>query len=156
MFSEEKIREKLKESTALIGLTSDQLEAIARAGRLETFDDLQQIIHRDAPDKALYIILDGRVLVEGENDLTLTTLSSEMTLQEQYEGDFFGEMAIVDHEPRSANVFSVGPTTTFVIEKEDLHHLFADDTALQVVILTNLARILSRRIRRGNLKRAGS
>lgn len=138
----------LQESPLLVALTDDQIRKVQEGSAVETHADDAVIVRRDSPGDALYLILKGRVLIESAPDMPITTLSGEKTMHEQYEGDFFGEMAILDHEPRSADVRAVGEAIVLKVSRDRLYELFATDTDLQVVLLTNVARILSRRLRR--------
>ena len=143
---------KLSESVLLVALTSDQLRAVARSGTVERHKKGQRIIGRGGPGDSLYLILEGKVKVSTPEETTLANLSSEDTLMDAYEGDFFGEMSVLDHEPRSADVVAVSDVEVFRIDMEELYTLFAESVDMQVVILTNMARTLSRRLRRANMR----
>jgi len=93
------------------------------------------------------------VSINSREGKELTFLSSDTSLQAQYEGDFFGELSILDLENRSADVKAVNNLVLFKISREDLYSIFASDVDFQVVFLMNLSRILSRRLRRSNIRR---
>jgi CRP/FNR family cyclic AMP-dependent transcriptional regulator len=61
--------------------------------------------------------------------------------------DWFGEMSIVDIQPRSASVRSVAPTRLARISSADLDALYRHDVRSYAIIVLNLARELSRRLR---------
>ncbi|MBL4889963.1 MAG: cyclic nucleotide-binding domain-containing protein [Candidatus Lindowbacteria bacterium] len=138
-------------SPLLVGLTEDQLETFFAVGEEIKFGDGDQIIQKGSPGDALYLIVGGRVRIALADGVEVeTTLSSEDTLQEQYAGDFFGEMSIVDFEMRSADVYAVGETRVYRMPREKLFEMFAKDIDVQVVLLSNIARILARRLRTTN------
>ncbi|RMH59117.1 MAG: hypothetical protein D6679_02745 [Candidatus Hydrogenedentota bacterium] len=143
------VKQRLAESILLLALTPEQLRKIGEIGEPEFYSAGERILTEGTPGDALYLILNGKVCVDGGRR-PLAHLSADDTLQSQYEGDFFGEMAILDHEPRSANVTAVTNVLLFRIDRDALYDLFAQDTALQVVLLTNMARTLSRRLRSAN------
>ena len=83
----------------------------------------------DAGD-AMYLIEDGRVRIfiidEDKNEVTLTELA---------QGDFFGEMAIVDGKPRSASAAVSAPARLAVLKRDDFINFIRrnPDVALEMV-----------------------
>ncbi|HTA89242.1 MAG TPA: cyclic nucleotide-binding domain-containing protein, partial [Polyangiaceae bacterium] len=62
-------------------------------------------------------------------------------------GDWFGEMSIVDIQPRSATVRALAPSRLLRISAADLDALYRYDLRSYSLIVLNLARELSRRLR---------
>lgn len=62
-------------------------------------------------------------------------------------GDWFGEMSIIDVQPRSATVLTVSPTRLLRITAADLDRLYRSDLKSFALIVQNIARELSRRLR---------
>jgi CRP-like cAMP-binding protein len=62
-------------------------------------------------------------------------------------GDWFGEMSIVDVQPRSASVVALAPSNLLTITTNDLDQLYRQDLKAYAIIVLNLARELSRRLR---------
>ena len=62
-------------------------------------------------------------------------------------GDFFGEMAFIDHQPRSANVEAVTPTELFLLSRARFDALVTSDPALGGTIFERLAVAISKRLR---------
>ena len=62
-------------------------------------------------------------------------------------GDFFGEMAFIDQEPRSASVEAVTPTELFVLSRARFDAMAAKYPALAGTIFERLAVAISRRLR---------
>jgi CRP-like cAMP-binding protein len=62
-------------------------------------------------------------------------------------GDWFGEMAILDVQPRSASVRALAPSRLVRITSADLDSLYRHDMKSYALIVLNLARELSRRLR---------
>jgi CRP/FNR family cyclic AMP-dependent transcriptional regulator len=84
----------------------------------------------DDPGDALYLIEGGRVRIyihdgDGEN----------VTLAELGDGDFFGEMAIIDGKPRSANAAVIEQACLAVLAREDFLRFVREnpDVALEMV-----------------------
>lgn len=62
-------------------------------------------------------------------------------------GDWFGEMSIIDVQPRSATVLTVSPCRLVKITAADLDRLYRADVKAYALIVQNIARELSRRLR---------
>ena len=62
-------------------------------------------------------------------------------------GDWFGEMSIVDVQPRSATVRALAPGRLLRITAADLDALYRHDVKSYALIVLNIARELSRRLR---------
>jgi len=151
--NDSKLKERLNDSPLLITLTVEQIERFLSCGIIERFNDGEIIVREGEFGDALYLILNGKVSINSREGKELTSLSSDTSLQAQYEGDFFGELSILDLENRSADVKAVNNLVLFKISREDLYSIFASDVDFQVVFLMNLSRILSRRLRRSNIRR---
>lgn len=63
-------------------------------------------------------------------------------------GDSLGEMALVDHEPRSASVQAVEDSTVIVLTRKGFEHLRKRSPGAANVVLENIARLLSSNLRR--------
>jgi voltage-gated potassium channel len=94
-----------------------RLDAAAIAGlvgmlRARTVPAGTTIIRKGGRGDAMYFIASGRVEVESAND--------KVVLQE---GDFFGEIALLSREPRSATVTALRPTDLLVLDADDFLRL---------------------------------
>jgi CRP/FNR family cyclic AMP-dependent transcriptional regulator len=65
-------------------------------------------------------------------------------------GDCFGEMSLIDVQPRSATVFALEPTELYVLNNMDLYKLYEEDLAGYTFLVQNICRELSRRLRRAD------
>jgi CRP/FNR family cyclic AMP-dependent transcriptional regulator len=102
------------------------------------------IVRQGEVGDCMYEILDGRVEVIHE------IAGKEVRLAELGRGDFFGEMALFDHEVRSATVRALGPVRALTIDKRTLLRRITEDPSLAFRILEKM----SRRIRELNKKMA--
>jgi sulfate permease, SulP family len=62
-------------------------------------------------------------------------------------GDFFGEMAFLDQEPRSADAVAVSNTEVYVLSRERFDQLAGEHKKLAADLLESLARALAMRLR---------
>lgn len=65
-------------------------------------------------------------------------------------GETFGEMALVELQPRSATVIARKPSKTYSLTNLDLYTLFKVDPNAYVFVLQNICRMLSRRLRKAD------
>ncbi|MEP6861215.1 MAG: cyclic nucleotide-binding domain-containing protein [Deltaproteobacteria bacterium] len=130
----------LEKHPLLVNLASDQLERIAQAGEVESYNPNEQIVSEGSLGDALFLILSGQVAVH-KGAQTFATLSG---------GEFFGEMSLVEPAPRSATVTSMSATFLFRLPHDALRQLIADDPSASAVLLVQVVKTLSDRLRRAN------
>ena len=88
-------------------------------------------------DRSLGIIVKGAIDIFKENK-RVTTLKSSQT---------FGEMALMDGEPRSATGIARDETVIFFMREHHLLKLAEDDPRLGVQLLWKIAKLISQRLR---------
>jgi CRP/FNR family transcriptional regulator, cyclic AMP receptor protein len=86
---------------------------------------------------ALFIIISGKVKIVRTDDE-----GKEVILSILGEGDFFGEMAILDGLPRSATVVSIDESELFMIHRRDFLQLIERSPQVAVSLLRELTRRL--------------
>lgn len=67
-------------------------------------------------------------------------------------GEFFGEMTLIDIQPRSATIIVETDAKLYSLTNRDLYALYKDDMPGYVMVIQNLCRELSRRLRRSDSK----
>ena len=102
----------------------------------------EYIFYRGDPGIGLYIIREGEVSISRGNDdkdrITLATFSK---------GDFFGELAMIDGETRSASAVANSDTRLAVIFKPDLDEYIDKYPKKGIKILEGIAHIVAIRLR---------
>ena len=98
-----------------------------------------------APGEGMYIIMKGTIKI------TIGTRSGdERVLAELKEGDFFGELALFDNEPRSANALATTDSKLIGFFTADLLSLQDRNPQMTNKILMNLGSMLGERLRSTN------
>ncbi|MCA9589073.1 MAG: cyclic nucleotide-binding domain-containing protein [Myxococcales bacterium] len=92
--------------------------------------------------REMYVVLDGEIEV-----LKKSRRGRETRVAILGPSDCFGEMSIIDMQPRSATVRTLGPARLLRISTEDMDNLYRHDLKAYTLIILNLARDLSRRLR---------
>ena len=94
---------------------------------------------------------DGRemfVVVEGEIEILKRSRNgTDVRVAMLGPGDWFGEMSILDIQPRSATVRTLAPTRLLCVTTRDLDRLYREDLRTYSLLTLNIARELSRRLR---------
>jgi CRP-like cAMP-binding protein len=147
----------LAKRSLFVGLTDEQLRLVLEAGQVAHFDPGQVIISEGESGEALYAILDGAVEIWSEAGTPrqarhLAVLRGDLTAGALFGGYFFGEMAVLDFEPISATVTAIEPCELLIIPVPALFDVFQHDRDIHVIVISNLARTLSRRLRLANEK----
>ncbi len=92
---------------------------------------------------AFYLIISGSVristIVPGVGEEALTILK---------EGEYFGEMALIDDAPRSASAIAHEDTLLLGIEKDNFRRLLAQETGMAYKLLWVFTKTLSARLRK--------
>jgi len=120
-----------------------EIELLARHMDLQTVPAGDEIFHEGAPGEYMALVVRGRVRVLKEDSLgrrrRITTIVAGKTL---------GEMALIDNEPRSATAFADADTLLLVLTRPQFQRLVETYPGLGVKFVTNLARMMSQRLRR--------
>lgn len=90
----------------------------------------ETLIQEGAVEDSMYIVVEGEVLVHSQGT-PIITLGP---------GKSVGELAVLDPEPRSASVSSVGESLLFRIDKEALDEVIADRPEVAQAIIASLCR----------------
>lgn len=122
-------------------LGDEELRALAALLRERVFSKGTVIVAQGDPGDTLFLIADGQVKVavfgEDGREVILSVLS---------EGGFFGEMALLDDEPRSAHVIAMTDASLWQLRREDFRVWLGASPELAIALL----RELSRRLRRAD------
>ena len=125
------------------GLSNNELLALATFSRERTYAGGAVIFGEGDPGREMYVILDGRVriskFIPGGGEEALAILER---------GDFFGEMALIDGQPRSADARAHGgPVTVLALDEATLREVLTVDPHASLEFLQLLCRLVAKRLR---------
>ncbi len=112
------------------------------------------IVSEGEPGDRMHFILSGTAEVVKDATPEIHTDQELARLSLLKPGDAFGEMGLIDVQPRSATVVALEPVRTVSLSNKDLHKLYRTHPEVFTMIILNLARELSRRLRQMNNKAA--
>lgn len=130
------------------GLSAAEMKLLATFSSEERFAEGSMIFREGEKGDKLYIVLDGRVriskFIPGVGEEALAVLDR---------GDFFGEMALIDDKPRSADAKAHEQDATVLsIDRATLNEILSMDPHASLQFLNLLCRMISRRLREINDK----
>ncbi len=125
------------------GLTKEDVAKIFAKGMTIRVLKGETVFYKGTIGSQMYIVLGGTVAVR----------DGEKTLAELKTGDMFGEMALINSEPRSATVVAMEDSHLFVLSETTFQTLLTKRVAIQ--ILLNIVRTLSHRLRDSNVRAHG-
>jgi len=138
----------LRRIKILAGMTDDQLERFAQFVEVEKVPQWAVVVKQGDPGEAMYFILAGELRVR------INVMGSETILATLTAGDFFGDVSLFDHGPRSADVIANTDSTVVKISAVAFDELAKAAPEIATPFLRAVGRTLSARIRTDN-KRYG-
>lgn len=118
------------------GIPGEELSHIAQIAEEMEFDRQRTLFSEGDDGDAMYLIIDGEVKVH----------SGEQIFDKLGEKQVFGEMSILDSEPRSASITSLSDLTLLRIQREDFREILAEKPEISLGII----KVLSDRLRKAN------
>jgi len=122
-------------------MNAETIQSLKSISVPKTFKKDEYVCYEGQPGSEMYIILKGTIGVY------ITSALGNLTEVAQIkEGNFFGEMAIFDNEPRSASCIALEDTVCVAVNKDNLHLFLANCSEMAKKMLENM----SSRIRKLN------
>ena len=122
----------------LDGCEEGILDTIAAATTEFEFADGQSIVQQGQVGNGLYVVVTGAArIVQGHDELIRLG-----------PGDFFGELSVIDQQPRTASAFAVGATACLALASWDLMPILEREPALTL----NLLRSVVGRLRHADMQ----
>jgi CRP/FNR family cyclic AMP-dependent transcriptional regulator len=133
----------LKDIPLFSSIGDEKIYELIEAGSFRKISKNTIIINEGDNSDSLFIICGGKVKV-----MIHDNEGREIILSLLGEGDYFGEMSLLDGEPRSACVMTKEPTRLLMINKEDFKNICLNNKELAF----NLIKDLMKRLREANKK----
>ena len=111
------------------GVGPKELAALAETATEVDFPARHVIVRQGDVGTGFFVIVEGRTRVIRDAE-TLATLGP---------GDFFGELSVLDGQPRTAQVIAEEPTRCLALASWDFERILTEQPALSLAILRGLA-----------------
>src|SRR6266566_4613790 len=131
----------LKQVPLFADLADEDIRALMTIARKRTFRSGEVIFHRDDPGQVLYVIKEGKVKI-----YLISPDGQEISLVVFGKGECFGEFAILDDLPRSANAIALEKVECYTLQRSDFHNAIMKNPKIAIQILE----VLSKRLRTTN------
>ena len=117
------------------GLSQTERQILEQHMVKRTFQKNTVVINEGDEANSLFIIIEGTVKVFLSNEE-----GREIIINTQGPGDHFGELALLDDEPRSASVMTLSKSSIGVISKADFQSVLSKHPELAIKLLTEMTR----------------
>lgn len=126
------------------GLPEDALRAFADQADVQEVMAGQEIFREGEPARQLYVVVSGALhsLKQGA--------AGDVEVWRIGPGDVFGEMSFIDMQPRSATVRATTDALLWGWAYSEFHARYAKELKVYTLLVMNIARELSRRLRRAD------
>ncbi len=130
------VAELMGQAPIFASLSERQLKGLAKSTKVVSFPAQASIVRQGEPGIAFYVILSGGAEVR-QGSRVLATLAP---------GQFFGEMTLLDEQPRSADVIATSPTECGVLSRWE----FWGFAKTEPEVLQGVLQEMARRLRAAN------
>ena len=127
----------LKAVPLFASIPEDQLRLLAMVVTRKSAPRSTTIMAGGDPTDSLYIVLSGRLKV-----MMSDAEGKEVILSILGPGEFFGEMGLIDDEPRSATVITIEPCELLSVAKRDFKKALAENFEMTQAVMRGLVRRL--------------
>ena len=135
----ERAEQALTQVPLFSGLDGVVCRKIVSQGRLQCVSRGAVVVTEGDAPKGLYLVLSGRLKVFLNDDA-----GREVVLTIEESGSAFGEISLLDEEPRSASVAAIEPCELVVIGREALFDLLRKNPELSLAMIRSLAALVRR------------
>jgi len=126
-------------------LSTRELRAISHIMYERRFEAGEYMFEYGQPGAAMFVLLEGEVKI-----LKTTQENEEVELATLREGEFLGELALLDSSPRSASALATQRTVAMAIFREDLNKMLETQPELGGKVMRRLAVIIGVRLKATN------
>lgn len=137
------IRHNIRQLELFSTLLDDDIDILVRHAKIRSLDEGATLFLEGDTGEFFAIVIDGQIDVvkqpEHESPVVIASLREGATL---------GEMAIIDHETRSATAIAVVPSTIFELSSNSFDELVEISPRCGVKVIRKLASVLCDNVRR--------
>lgn len=128
----------LKQVPLFASLPDEDVRTLMSVAKRRTFRSGEVIFHRDDPGQVLYVIKEGKVKI-----CLISPDGQEISLVVFGKGECFGEIALLDGLPRSADAIALEKVECYTLQRSDFHNSIMKNPKIAIQVLE----VLSKRLR---------
>jgi len=128
----------LKQVPLFAGLADEDIGELMSVAKRRTFRSGEVIFHREDPGQVLYVIKEGKVKIS-----LISPDGQEISLVVFGKGECFGEFALLDGLPRSADAVAMEKVECYTLQRSDFHKAIMKNPKIAIQVME----VLSKRLR---------
>ena len=128
----------IKQVPLFAGLADEDIRELMAVAKRRTFRSGEVIFHREDPGVVLYVIKEGKVKIS-----LISPEGQEISLVVFGKGECFGEFAILDGLPRSADAVAMEKVECYTLQRSDFHQAIMKNPKIAIQVME----VLSKRLR---------
>lgn len=137
------IRHNIRKLGLFSTLLDDDIDILVRHAKIRSLDEGETLFLEGDSGDFFAVVIEGQIDIikqpEHESPVTIASLREGATL---------GEMAIIDHETRSATAIAAVPSTIFELSSESFDELVEISPRCGVKVIRKIATVLCNNVRR--------
>jgi CRP/FNR family transcriptional regulator, cyclic AMP receptor protein len=133
----EKESSYLKQVSLFADLADEDIHELMTVAKRRPFRSGEVIFHRDDPGQVLYMIKEGKVKI-----CIISPDGQEISLAVLGKGEYFGEFALLDGLPRSADAIALEKVECYSLQRSDFHNAIMKNPKIAIQVLEALTRRL--------------
>ncbi len=137
------LRRNIQQLDLFTSFSADEIDILVKYAKIRSLDEGEFLFHQGDHGDFLAIVIEGRIEItkhtQNDTPVAIVSLTHGATL---------GEMALIDHETRSASAIAGEPSTVFVLSKQSFDRIVEQEPRCGVKLIQKIAKILCANIRR--------
>ena len=131
------VDKSLRSFSLLRSLSDDEVKEVSSRCRWRSYNRGEAILDKGSNSRDVFFVVRGAVAI-----VTVSGAGREVTLATSRAGDFFGELAAIDEQPRSASATAVEKSDLAIMAPDIFIKLVRDRADVGFVLLQRMARII--------------
>jgi CRP/FNR family transcriptional regulator, cyclic AMP receptor protein len=127
----------LKQVAIFADLAQEDIQDLMAVAKRRMFRTGEVIFHRDDPGQVLYLIKEGKVKI-----CLISPDGQEISLAVLGVGEYFGEFALYDGLPRSADAIAIEKVECYTLQRSDFHNAIMKNPKIAIQVLEGLSKRL--------------
>src|ERR1700686_988318 len=127
----------LKQVPLFADLADEDIRALMSMAKRRTFRNGEVIFHREDHGQVLYVIKEGKVKIS-----LISPEGQEISLVVFGKGECFGEFALLDGLPRSADAATLERVECYTIQRSDFHKAIMKNPQIAIQVMEALTKRL--------------
>lgn len=127
----------LRQVDIFTDLAEEDVHDLMTTARRRTFRTGEVIFHRDDPGQVLYMIKEGKVKI-----CLISPDGQEISLAVLGKGEYFGEFALLDGLPRSADAIALEKVECYTLQRSDFQKAIMKNPKIAIQVLEGLSKRL--------------